>query len=116
MRGRLRLRWFPPVRLNILPPVSLAPAHADDLTPRQRREATGRALRDVMVDAVFRSKETGRNLFTALLDARDAYGARTMIAEDVARAPIGYDRVVVGSAALGQRWPASRRAKRMWRC
>jgi acyl-[acyl-carrier-protein]-phospholipid O-acyltransferase/long-chain-fatty-acid--[acyl-carrier-protein] ligase len=102
MRGKLRLRWFPPVRLNILPPVSLAPPHADDLTPRQRREATGRALRDVMVDAVFRSKETGTNLFTALLDARDVYGARTIIAEDVARVPIGYDRVVVGSAALGR--------------
>ena len=55
-----------------------------------------------MVDAVFRSKETGRSLFTALLDARDAYGARTIIAEDVARVPIGYDRVVVGSAALGR--------------
>ena len=102
MRGKLRLRWFPPVRLNILPPVTLAPPHADDLTPRQRREATGRALRDVMVDAVFRSKETGRSLFTALLDARDAYGARTIIAEDIARVPIGYDRVVVGSAALGR--------------
>ena len=55
-----------------------------------------------MVDAVFRSKDTGRSLFTALLDARDAFGARTMIAEDIERKPIGYDRVVVGSAALGR--------------
>ena len=102
MRGRLRLRWFPPVRLNILPPVLLAPPHSEDLTPRQRREVTGRALQDVMVDAVFRSKDTGRSLFTALLDARDAFGPRTIIAEDIERKPIGYDRVVVGSAALGR--------------
>jgi acyl-[acyl-carrier-protein]-phospholipid O-acyltransferase / long-chain-fatty-acid--[acyl-carrier-protein] ligase len=102
MHGRLRLRWFPPVRLNILPPVLLAPAHSEDLTPRQRREVTGRALQDVMVDAVFRSKDTSRSLFTALLDARDAFGARTIIAEDTERKPIGYDRVVVGSAALGR--------------
>ena len=88
MHGRLRLRWFPPVRLNILPSVMLAPAHSEDLTPRQRREVTGRALRDVMVDAVFRSKETGKSLFTALLDARDAYGARTVIAEGIERVPI----------------------------
>jgi len=102
MQGRLRLRWFPPVRLNILPSVVLAPPHSEDLTPRQRREVTGRALRDVMVDAVFRSKETGKSLFTALLDARDSYGARTVIAEGIERVPMNYDRVVVGSAALGR--------------
>jgi acyl-[acyl-carrier-protein]-phospholipid O-acyltransferase / long-chain-fatty-acid--[acyl-carrier-protein] ligase len=102
MQGRLRLRWFPPVRLNILPPVMLAPPHSEDLTPRQRREVTGRALRDVMVNAVFRSKETGKSLFTALLDARDAYGARTVIAEGIERVPMNYDRVVLGSAALGR--------------
>jgi len=101
MRGRLLLRWFPALRVNILPPVMLAPSHSD-LTPRQRREVTGRALQDVMVNAAFTSKETGKSLFTALLDARDLYGARTIIAEDIERAPIGYDRVVLGSAALGR--------------
>ena len=102
MRGRLRLRWFPPLRLNILPPVTLAPPHTEDLTPRQRREVTGRALQDVMVNAVFRSRDTAKSLFTALLDAREMYGGRTMIVEDIARAPLHYDRVIVGSAALGR--------------
>ncbi|HEX3398803.1 MAG TPA: acyl-[ACP]--phospholipid O-acyltransferase [Acetobacteraceae bacterium] len=102
MRGRLHLRWFPRLRLNILPPVTLAPSQSEDLTPRQRREVIGRALQDVMVDAVFRSKETGKSLFSALLDARQAHGARTLIAEDIQRAPISFDRVVVGSAALGR--------------
>ena len=102
MRGRLHLRWFPRLRLNILPPVTLAPSQSKDLTPRQRREVIGRALQDVMVDAVFRSKETGKSLFSALLDARQAHGARTLIAEDIQRAPISFDRVVVGSAALGR--------------
>ena len=76
MRGKLRRRWFPRLRLNILPPVTLAPPDAQELTPRQRREVIGRALQDVMVDAVFRSKDTGKSLFTALLDARDTHGAR----------------------------------------
>jgi acyl-[acyl-carrier-protein]-phospholipid O-acyltransferase / long-chain-fatty-acid--[acyl-carrier-protein] ligase len=102
MRGRLHLRWFPRLRLDILPPVTLAPPHSEALTPRQRREVTSRVLQDVMVDAVFRSKETGKSLFAALLDARDLHGARTLIAEDIQRAPINYDRVVVGAAALGR--------------
>ena len=102
MRGRLRLRWFPPLRMNILPPVTLSPPHGEDLTPRQRREATGRALQDVMVNAAFVSKETGKSLFSALLDARDRFGGQTIVAEDIERAPIGYDRIVIGSAALGR--------------
>jgi acyl-[acyl-carrier-protein]-phospholipid O-acyltransferase / long-chain-fatty-acid--[acyl-carrier-protein] ligase len=102
MGDKQHVRWFPRLRLNILPPVTLAPPHSEDLTPRQRREVTGRALQDIMVDAVFRSKETGKSLFAALLDARDVHGARTSIAEDIQREPISYDRVVLGSAVLGR--------------
>ncbi len=102
MQGRLRLRWFPRLTVIIHAPVTLAPSDAGDLTPRQRREVIGRALQDVMVDAVFHSKETGKTLFSALLDARDVHGARTPIAEDIDRVPIGYGRMVVGSAALGR--------------
>lgn len=102
MGGRLRRRWFPRLRLNILPPVTLAPPHSEGLTPRQRREVIGRALQDVMVEAVFRSRDTGKSLFAALLDARDVHGARMLIAEDIDRVPISYDRLVVGSAVLGR--------------
>jgi len=102
MRGKLRQRWFPQVRVNILPPVTLAPANAGDLSPRQRREAVGRALQDVMVDAVFRSKDTGMSLFAALLHARAAYGGKTRILEDIQRAPIHYDRLLLGATALGR--------------
>ena len=100
--AKLHRRWFPRLRLNILPPVTLAPTGCEDLTPRQRREVIGRALQDVMVNAVFRSKDTGKSLFAALLDAHDAHGARTPIIEDIERIPVGYDRLVVGSAALGR--------------
>jgi acyl-[acyl-carrier-protein]-phospholipid O-acyltransferase / long-chain-fatty-acid--[acyl-carrier-protein] ligase len=102
MGGKLRQRWFPRVRVTIQPPVTLAPPDAGDLTPRQRREAVGRALQDVMVNAVFRSKDTNRTLFTALLDARAAYGGKTPILEDIQRAPIAYDRLLLGATALGR--------------
>jgi len=102
MKGRLRRRWFPAVRVDIRPPVNLAPPDADRLTPRQRREAIGRALQDTMVDAVFHSSDTHRTLFSALLDARGLHGRRTPIAEDVQRAPITYDRLLLGAVALGR--------------
>ncbi|HTW72692.1 MAG TPA: acyl-[ACP]--phospholipid O-acyltransferase [Acetobacteraceae bacterium] len=102
MRGRLRRRWFPPVRVDIRPAVTLAPPNAETLTPRQRREAVGRSLQDVMVEARYFSKDTGKTLFSALLDARAVHGRRTPIAEDIARAPITYDRLLLGAIALGR--------------
>jgi acyl-[acyl-carrier-protein]-phospholipid O-acyltransferase/long-chain-fatty-acid--[acyl-carrier-protein] ligase len=101
MGGKLRLRWFPRLALNILPAVDLTPPHADTLTPRERREAVGLALQDVMVDAVFRSKDAGKTLFAAFLDARARHGGRTVIAEDIERVPVSYDRLILGSIALG---------------
>jgi acyl-[acyl-carrier-protein]-phospholipid O-acyltransferase/long-chain-fatty-acid--[acyl-carrier-protein] ligase len=120
MGGKLRQRWFPPVRLTILPPAILTPSatltsaasftppasltqpDTEQLTPRQRREVVGRALQDVMVNAAFQSKDTSRSLFSALLDARAAYGGKTLILEDFQRVPITYDRLVLGAAALGR--------------
>jgi acyl-[acyl-carrier-protein]-phospholipid O-acyltransferase/long-chain-fatty-acid--[acyl-carrier-protein] ligase len=102
MAGKLHLRWFPRLKVTILPPVDLAPPDAEHLTHRQRREAIGRALQDVMVEALFRSKDINRTLFQAVLDARDRHGGRTLIAEDIQRQPIPYDRLILGSVALGR--------------
>ena len=103
MGGRLHLRWFPRLKLIINPPVDLAPVGVEHLPPRKRREVIGRALQDVLVNAVFRSKSIDRSLFAALLDARHAHGGKTLIAEDIQRSPITYDRMVLGAAALGRR-------------
>jgi acyl-[acyl-carrier-protein]-phospholipid O-acyltransferase / long-chain-fatty-acid--[acyl-carrier-protein] ligase len=101
MQGRLRLRWFPRLALHIMPPVMLAPPDAT-LTPRQRREVIGRALQDAMVGAAFRSQDTARTVFSAILAARVLHGRRMLIAEDTDRTPISYDRLVLASVVLGR--------------
>jgi len=55
-----------------------------------------------MVDSVFRGKDTGRTLFSAILDARRVHGGRTLIAEDIQREPLSYRKLVLGAAALGR--------------
>jgi len=102
MRGKLPMRWFPRLSLTIMPPVRLDPPRLEGQTPRRRREAIGRALQDLMVETVFQARNTDRTLFAALLDARALHGGRTLIAEDINRAPVSYDRVVLGAAALGR--------------
>jgi acyl-[acyl-carrier-protein]-phospholipid O-acyltransferase/long-chain-fatty-acid--[acyl-carrier-protein] ligase len=102
MAGRIRRRWFPPLTVHIWPSVDLTPAHAETMTPRERRMAIGRGLQDVMVDAVFRSQNIDRTLFGAILDAAHTHGGATVIAEDIARVPLTYRRLLLGAVALGR--------------
>ena len=102
MGGRIRRRWFPPLTVHIWPGVDLTPANAASLTPRERRMAIGEKLQDVMVDAVFRSKNIDRTLFAAIVDAAQAHGGSTVIAEDLKREPITYRRLILGAVALGR--------------
>ncbi len=102
MRGKQRLRWFPRITVTILPSVDLSGSDMENLSPRKRREAIGRALQDIMVDGVFRSKDTGRTLFTAVLDARDQHGGSWPVIEDIQRVPLTYGRLLLGATALGR--------------
>lgn len=102
MAGRIRRRWFPPLTVHIRPSVDLTPVDAEALSPRERRMAIGRGLQDVMVDAVFRSQNIDRTLFGAILAAAHTHGGATVIAEDIARSPISYRRLILGAAALGR--------------
>ena len=101
MAGRMPRRLFPRLSLAVLPPVTLAPD--PDLRGRARRRAMGAVLQSVMEEAAFRTAPLDRTLWTALLDARDRYGAKTAVMEDIAREPMGYGRLVLGAAVLGRR-------------
>lgn len=101
MRNKLPIRWFPRLSLTVLPPVTLE--IDPELRGRARRCAAGVALRDIMERAGFTAANTDRSLFGALLDARDRFGAKMLIAEDTARVPIPYSRLILGAAVLGRR-------------
>jgi acyl-[acyl-carrier-protein]-phospholipid O-acyltransferase/long-chain-fatty-acid--[acyl-carrier-protein] ligase len=100
MPTEIRRRWFPRLSLTVMPPVRVdLPA---DLMGRPRRRRVGTILQGVMEHSSFATAATGRTLFTALLDAKARFGARTVIADDIARAPMSYARLVLGSAVLGR--------------
>ncbi len=101
LAGRMPRRLFPRLSLAVLPPVRLAPDPT--LSGRARRRAVGAVLQSLMEEAAFRTAPLGRTLFTALLDARDRYGAGTPVLEDIARQPMSYGRLVLGAAVLGRR-------------
>jgi acyl-[acyl-carrier-protein]-phospholipid O-acyltransferase/long-chain-fatty-acid--[acyl-carrier-protein] ligase len=99
--GKLRRRWFPRIRITVLPPVSLSLDPA--LLGRPRRHAAARTVRDVMVDAAFTTQSLDRTLFTALIDAGTRHGWRSRVLRDAIGQPIDYRHILAGACVLGRR-------------
>jgi acyl-[acyl-carrier-protein]-phospholipid O-acyltransferase/long-chain-fatty-acid--[acyl-carrier-protein] ligase len=100
LRGKVRLRSFPKIRLTVLPPRRFA--IEGEMTARARRAIAGRRLYDEMSAMIFATSNRDETLFQALLEARHIHGGKAAVVEDVKREPMSYDRLVVGSLALGK--------------
>ena len=100
LRGRVRLRWFPTIRLTVLESRRVAPAR--EVRGRARRKAAGRALADIMTEMMFATGNYRRTLFQALLDARRVHGGGHMVVEDIQRRPMTYNKLITASFVLGK--------------
>lgn len=100
LRGKVRLRKFPKIRLTILPPRRFAIEGA--ATARERRAIAGRRLYDEMSEMIFATSNTDRTLFEALVDARLVHGGNAPIVEDIKREPLSYSRLITASLALAR--------------
>ena len=101
LQGVVRLRWFPPITLNILPPRDLMHPPAADA--HDRRQRMGLMLTDIMSDMMFETGNHRQTLFAALLDARRVHGGRHKLLEDVQRKPLSYNGLIAQTLALGQK-------------
>jgi acyl-[acyl-carrier-protein]-phospholipid O-acyltransferase/long-chain-fatty-acid--[acyl-carrier-protein] ligase len=100
MKGKVRLRLFPKIRLSVLPPRRF---DLDDaISARQRRAMTAERLYSVMSEMMFATADTDRTLFQALLDARATHGRKALALEDVKRAPLSYNRLIIGARLLAR--------------
>jgi acyl-[acyl-carrier-protein]-phospholipid O-acyltransferase / long-chain-fatty-acid--[acyl-carrier-protein] ligase len=99
LAGKVRQRWFPRVRIRILPPRRLT--SAEGITGRARRAALRRALRDEMVQSIFATAPIETTLFDALLEARQQHGGSHLIADDIEFKPLSYRGLITASYALG---------------
>lgn len=95
LRGRVRLRWFPEIRLAVMPARSISPPA--EVRGRERRRQAGALLTDVMTGMMFATSDYRRTLFQALLDARRIHGGNHIVAEDIERIPLSYNQLMMRS-------------------
>lgn len=101
LNGVVRLRWFPPITLNILAPRDLM--HPREADSHARRHRMGLMLTDIMSDMMFETGNHRQTLFAALLDARRIHGGRHRLLEDVRRKPLSYNGLIAQTLVLGRK-------------
>ena len=89
LEDQVRIRWFPRIRMTIMPPQSLQ--LPDDMKGRARRARATLFLSDLMSDMVFRTSLTIRSLNEAMLVAREVHGKNHIILDDIHRRTLDYD-------------------------
>lgn len=100
LRGRVRLRWFPRIRLTILTPTKIQ--LPDTFRGRARRQKAGAVLADLMTQMMFSTSQYQQTLIDALLDAKRIHGGRHRIIEDIERQPLTYNQLVARAVILGR--------------
>jgi acyl-[acyl-carrier-protein]-phospholipid O-acyltransferase/long-chain-fatty-acid--[acyl-carrier-protein] ligase len=100
-RAQVRRRLFPKVKVTVFEPVKLKIDPA--LRGKQRRQAAGAALYDIMSDMVYRAFSTNRTLFRALADAAHTHGMKRIAVEDTVTGALTYKRFLLGARILGRK-------------
>ncbi|MFQ5643217.1 MAG: AMP-binding protein [Thiogranum sp.] len=101
MRGRVRLRWFPEIKLTLLPPQKVHPP--EQVRGRARRQQAGQQLSHIMTDMMFATSQYHSTLFESLLDARRIHGGDHIVMEDIERRPFNYNRLIMAGFVLGKK-------------
>ncbi len=89
LEDQVRIRWFPRIRMTIMPPQSLQ--LPDEIKGRARRARATLFLSDLMSDMVFRTSLNIRSLNEAMLVAREVHGKHHIILDDIHRHILDYD-------------------------
>lgn len=93
-------RWFPKVRLTILPLTELDVE--PELVGRKRRLEITKQLSDVMSEKMFRTARTDKTLYQALLESGRKFGWKRHILQDNTHKTLTCRKLVMGSCALGE--------------
>ncbi len=88
LNSPVRKRWFPRIRVSILPPRDIRPPA--DVKGAERRKQAGERLARLMAEMMLVTAPRDRTLLAALLDAARLHGLRRRILEDGERRPLRY--------------------------
>ncbi|PIE82748.1 MAG: acyl-[ACP]--phospholipid O-acyltransferase [Candidatus Contendobacter odensis] len=93
----VRRRWFPRIRLTMLPPRRL---HAPAASSRVRRHHLGQQLDRLMTELAYAGIKIDQTLFMGLLEARERHGDKSIILEDMQQQRLNFRDLILRSFIL----------------
>ncbi len=99
LKGQVRQRWLPQVRITILPPRRLD--LPDELRGSARRTASAEALARIMREVAFENAFVRETLFDALIRSSRHHGPRRVAVEDITGTRLTYHQMILRSFVLG---------------
>jgi len=100
LKGKVKTRWFPRIRINFLPPVRID--LDDELQGHERRKAAAKALSDIMLRLAVQNCNYRTTLFLATLEAMERHGTNRVVTEDIERQPLNFRQLITRAFILGQ--------------
>lgn len=100
LKGKLRIKWFPKIKLTIMPAVTFKTAEGS--SARERRHSVANHLYHVMTEMMFSSSPYQSTLGQALLDAMHIHGLKTEVIEDTKRKALSYRGFALRTVILRQ--------------
>jgi acyl-[acyl-carrier-protein]-phospholipid O-acyltransferase/long-chain-fatty-acid--[acyl-carrier-protein] ligase len=101
LAGKFTIHWFPKITLTFMPPRPVAISPASEVRGRKRRELVRLFLSDLMRDAACQALDHRKTIFQAVLEARDLYGRKRVVAMDASRKTASYGQLIAAALALG---------------
>lgn len=90
---KLRQRWFPKVRMTVLPPVPHNPA----------QPITSQQIYDLMTHNAFTTHTHHETLLAAILRAYEWHGGKNVVATDIARIDMNYGQLFTRAFVLSEK-------------
>ncbi len=100
MKGRGYVRWFPKIRITILPPEQIK--ISDDHVGHERRKIAARQMQDLMYKLAYSSYNHRKTLYSAFLDASNSFDKKKNILEDINKESLNYKQLILRSILLSQ--------------
>lgn len=100
LKGKGLIRWFPRIKLRILPPrrLQIDPS----LQGHARRRAAAIKLQDIMYELFASTYNHEQTIFSAFLEAVKNNNSKQVILEDIQRQPLTYRQLLLRTFLLGR--------------
>lgn len=99
MGGKLKLKLFPKIKMTISPAQTITLKEDELSSSRERRHIISDKLYDIMSETMFNSGDI--TIVEGLLEAREKFGGKHLIAGDINKTILNYNKLIIGSFALG---------------